>query len=557
MDLLTGGPNACVPLVRRQQDAEYDRGVPVSRDDVDRFERARPRLEAIAYRLLGSADEAQDVVQETFLRWHAADVDRIEVPEAWLTKVLTNLCLNQLTSARARRESYVGQWLPEPLLGGDPMLGPADTAEQHEEVTYAVLTLLERLSPNERAVYVLREAFDYPHREISEVLDISEAASQQILHRAKEHVAHANDRPQIDTAAAQRIVEEFLAAATSGQTDELVRLLTKDATAIGEVAEGPGAYQGVRGCRRGREVRVGHGQAGAGQASPRRWIARAVRLDRQRRTGRRRCRGGPGRRHHVPGGQRGRHRGVPYASQPRQARTCDRAVGHGRPWGTAVRDVTGITRGFCQETAGHPVQWHPNRTGAEHENSDCRSDRGDRYELVPRLTEAGHEVFAMIRKTSDEAKVAGLGAVPVIADALNRAEVEAAVRQAAPDVIVHQLTAIGPIDTRHFERSFAATNRLRTEGTDNLLAAARAAGVRRFVAQSNGAFTYARTGGPVKDERDPLDSSPVREMGAMIGAIEHLESAVLAASWTRGSCCATARSTDRVRPWRPGQSSSR
>ncbi len=212
----------------------YDRIVPVSRDDLDRFERARPRLEAIAYRLLGSADEAEDVVQETFLRWHAADVDRIEVPEAWLTKVLTNLCLNQLTSARVRRESYVGQWLPEPLLGGDPMLGPADAAEQHEAVTYAVLTLLERLSPNERAVYVLREAFDYPHRQISEILDITEAASQQILHRAKEHVAHANARPHTDRAAAQRIVAEFLAAAASGQTDELIRLLTKDATAIGD-----------------------------------------------------------------------------------------------------------------------------------------------------------------------------------------------------------------------------------------------------------------------------------------------------------------------------------
>ena len=94
-------------------------------DDVDRFERWRPRLEAIAYRLLGSADEAPDVVQETFLRWHAADVDHVEVPEAWLTKALTNLCLNQLTSARARRETYVGRWLPEPLLAGDPMLGPA------------------------------------------------------------------------------------------------------------------------------------------------------------------------------------------------------------------------------------------------------------------------------------------------------------------------------------------------------------------------------------------------------------------------------------------------
>ena len=145
-------------------------------NDVDRFEAAMPRLEAIAYRLLGSASDAEDAVQDTFLRWQAADVDRIEVPEAWLTKVLTNLCLNQLTSARARRETYVGQWLPEPLLAGDPMLGPADTAEQRESVSYAVLTLMERLSPNERAVYVLREAFGYPHREIAEILDITEAA---------------------------------------------------------------------------------------------------------------------------------------------------------------------------------------------------------------------------------------------------------------------------------------------------------------------------------------------------------------------------------------------
>ncbi|MEV4624334.1 RNA polymerase sigma-70 factor [Asanoa sp. NPDC049573] len=206
----------------------------MSVDHVERFELARPRLQAIAYRLLGSVDEAQDVVQETFLRWHAADVDRIEVPEAWLTKVLTNLCLNQLTSARARRETYVGQWLPEPLLGGDPMLGPADTVEQREAVSYAVLTLMERLSPDERAVYVLREAFDYPHREIAEILEISEAASQQVFHRAKKHLAYAQARPAVDQAAARRIVEEFLAAAASGQTDELVRLLTKDAVALGD-----------------------------------------------------------------------------------------------------------------------------------------------------------------------------------------------------------------------------------------------------------------------------------------------------------------------------------
>ena len=202
--------------------------------DVDRVEAARPRLEAIAYRLLGSASEAEDAVQETFLRWQGSDVERIEVPEAWLTKVLTNLCLNQLTSARARRETYVGQWLPEPLLGGDPMLGPADTAEQRESVSYAVLVLLERLSPNERAVYVLREAFDYSHREIADILDLTEAASQQIFHRAKKHVAAGKARTEIDEAAARRIVEEFLAAATSGQTEPLVRLLTQDATSIGD-----------------------------------------------------------------------------------------------------------------------------------------------------------------------------------------------------------------------------------------------------------------------------------------------------------------------------------
>lgn len=208
--------------------------MPLTANDVDRFEASRPRLESIAYQLLGSAGEAEDAVQETFLRWQAADVDRIGVPEAWLTKVLTNLCLNQLTSARARRETYVGQWLPEPLLAGDPMLGPADTAEQRESVSYAVLTLMERLSPNERAVYVLREAFDYPHREITEILDITEAASQQIFHRAKKHLADGKTRTEIDEAAVRRIAAEFLAAATSGQIEPLVRLLTEDAIAIGD-----------------------------------------------------------------------------------------------------------------------------------------------------------------------------------------------------------------------------------------------------------------------------------------------------------------------------------
>src|SRR4051794_19598697 len=224
--------------------------MPLSADDVDRFVAFRGRLEAIAYRLLGSASEAEDAVQETFLRWQAADIDRIEVPEAWLTKVLTNLCLNQLSSARARREAYVGQWLPEPLLAGDPMLGPAGTAEQRESVSYAVLILMERLSPKERAVYVLREAFDYPHREIAEILDITEAACQQIFHRAKKHLADGKARTEVDGDAARRIAEEFLVAATNGQVEPLVRLLTADAISIGDgggkVPARAKAFEGAR-----------------------------------------------------------------------------------------------------------------------------------------------------------------------------------------------------------------------------------------------------------------------------------------------------------------------
>jgi nucleoside-diphosphate-sugar epimerase len=155
-------------------------------------------------------------------------------------------------------------------------------------------------------------------------------------------------------------------------------------------------------------------------------------------------------------------------------------------------------------------------------------------QLLPRLADAGHEVFAMVRRESDGPTVTQLGAVPVFADALDRAAVEAAVRQAAPEVIVHQLTAIRHVDPRHMARSFAATDRLRTEGTDNLLAAARAVGVRRFVAQSNGGFTYGRSGGPIKTEQDPLDPTPIRPMASMIAAVKHLEEAVLGADWTEG-----------------------
>ncbi|WP_210570476.1 sigma-70 family RNA polymerase sigma factor [Streptomyces sp. GESEQ-4] len=208
----------------------------IDRFDTSRFEASRNRLASLAYRLLGSATDAEDAVQDGFLHWQAADREHIKVPEAWLTKVVTNLCLDRLRSAQARRERTAGAWLPEPLLDGDPMLGPAETFEQRESVSLAVLTLMERLSPVERAVYVLREAFSYSHAEIAEILDITESASQQHLHRSRRRITaeRRRDGGELDPASARRIVEEFLTAATSGRTERLVALLTDDAIAISD-----------------------------------------------------------------------------------------------------------------------------------------------------------------------------------------------------------------------------------------------------------------------------------------------------------------------------------
>ncbi len=156
-------------------------------------------------------------------------------------------------------------------------------------------------------------------------------------------------------------------------------------------------------------------------------------------------------------------------------------------------------------------------------------------QLVPRLVGAGHEVHGMTRSESKQAPIEELGAVPIVADALDRDQVAQAVARARPEVIVHELTALpATLDLRHFDRDFALTNRLRTEGTDHLLSAGEAVGARRFVAQSYAAWPYARTGGPVKSEEDPLDPTPPREMRESLAAIRHLEQSVLDAQWTQG-----------------------
>lgn len=155
-------------------------------------------------------------------------------------------------------------------------------------------------------------------------------------------------------------------------------------------------------------------------------------------------------------------------------------------------------------------------------------------QLVPRLVAAGHEVHGMTRSESKQAMLRKMGAVPVVADALDPDQVAKAVGMARPDVIVHQLTAIRAVNARHLDRDFALTNRLRTEGTDYLLSAGQRVGVRRFVAQSNATMIYERTGAAVKSEEDPFDPSPAQDMRESFAAIRHLEEAVLGARWTEG-----------------------
>ncbi|MER6948711.1 RNA polymerase sigma-70 factor [Nonomuraea sp. NPDC000554] len=190
------------------------------------FEEHRQRLFGLAYRLLGSAAEAEDVVQDAYLRWRDASPDN---PAAWLARVVTNLCLNRLTSARVTRESYVGPWLPEPVQSA--RLGPLETAEQRDSVSIALLVLLERLTPAERAVFVLREAFAYDYREIAEVLDLSEAHCRQLRGRARRRLGEPRrfDRPSPEHW--REVVERFLKAASDGDLESLERLLTRDVAA--------------------------------------------------------------------------------------------------------------------------------------------------------------------------------------------------------------------------------------------------------------------------------------------------------------------------------------
>jgi RNA polymerase sigma-70 factor (ECF subfamily) len=214
------------------------------------YETLRPLLFSIAYRMLSSVTEAEDIVQEAFLRYHHAVASQGEPgsPKAYLSAVVTRLCIDQLRSARVRRESYVGDWLPEPLLTGPLPLGqpaadPAAVAEQADSLSMAFLLLLERLTPLERAVFLLHDVFSYGYPETARIVGRSPATCRQLAHRARQHIEA--ERPRFDVAARERaeLADRFFAAVGSGDMDGLLGLLAADVEVHGDSGGVPPSWR--------------------------------------------------------------------------------------------------------------------------------------------------------------------------------------------------------------------------------------------------------------------------------------------------------------------------
>ncbi|MRH89825.1 RNA polymerase sigma-70 factor [Nocardia sp. SYP-A9097] len=195
--------------------------------DTDPFVEHRRLLFGTAYQMLGTVTDAEDILQDAWIKWHATDHDSIEHPKSYLVRAITNLCLNRLTSARATRETYVGPWLPEPLL---TTTDAAQESEMADTVSTAMLVVLETLTPVERAVFVLREVFGYSHAEIGGFLDRPETTVRQISHRARNHVHSRRPRFDADDTARQDITRKFMAACHGGDLNALMELLAPEVT---------------------------------------------------------------------------------------------------------------------------------------------------------------------------------------------------------------------------------------------------------------------------------------------------------------------------------------
>ncbi|HET7552062.1 MAG TPA: RNA polymerase sigma-70 factor [Gemmatimonadaceae bacterium] len=204
------------------------------------FTSTRPLLFSIAYRMLGSVADAEDLVQDTWLRWQEVPEADVREPRAYLATIVTRLAINQLRSARSQRESYVGPWLPEPLVTENAS-DPSEPVELAESLSMAFLVMLERLSPIERAVLLLRDVFDFDYPEIAQIVDKSEANCRQLLARAKKHMG-AEPRFEIDRAQADRLMQQFTEAASAGDMEGLLAVLAEDITLW---ADGGGKVKGA------------------------------------------------------------------------------------------------------------------------------------------------------------------------------------------------------------------------------------------------------------------------------------------------------------------------
>ena len=225
---------------------------------VESHEQLRPYLFSIAYRMLGSVAEAEDVVQEAFLRYHEAGVEA-ESPKSYLATVTTRLAIDQLRSARARREVYPGEWLPEPLVD-DEEVRHAETADS---LSLAFLHLLEKLSPVERAVFLLREVFDYPYDEVARIVDKTPDNSRQILTRAHRHVQEGRRRFEVSREERDEVARRFLAAWEEGDTEALVEVLAADVTVHGDGGgKAPSVPVPLVGAERVAKALIGWGRQG-------------------------------------------------------------------------------------------------------------------------------------------------------------------------------------------------------------------------------------------------------------------------------------------------------
>ena len=202
-------------------------------DTTATFNKLRPRLQGIAYRMLGSSAEAEEVVQDAWLRWHEADVERVGNAEAWLVSVTTRIAIDRLRSAKVAREHYVGTWLPEPLLSESPV-SPEQLLERVDDVSVAFLALLERLAPEARAAYLLREVFDADYGEVAEALGKTEPACRQLVHRAKAQLKDERPRYTVARETQLRLLRGFADAAVRGEFAALKSMLAEDAQLIGD-----------------------------------------------------------------------------------------------------------------------------------------------------------------------------------------------------------------------------------------------------------------------------------------------------------------------------------